>query len=239
MRILVVEDNQIVREAVSAALNAQKFSFDIATNGQDGWFKGATEEYDCAILDIVLPDLDGLTVLKRWRSENVRLPVLLLTSRGKWFERVEGLNSGADDYLPKPFRIAELIARLTAIVRRSKGNASSQISCQGLLIDLQEGQVFTKHGDIDLAPLEWRVVSLLAQEKGSTVKTQRLIEHVYGVNSDKSANALEALIKRVRRKLPVDLIRTRRGVGYLMADCEKTVAGACPPKPDNNFPTQH
>ncbi len=239
MRILLVEDNQIVREAVTAALNARKFTLDVATNGRDGWFMGTTEDYDCAILDIGLPDIDGLTVLKRWRAENIALPVLMLTSRGKWFERVEGLNLGADDYLPKPFRIAELVARLSAVVRRSKGNASSQIFCQGILIDLQNGRVSAEDGHIELAPLEWRVVSLLAQEKGSTVATQRLIEHVYGVNSDKSANALEALIKRLRRKLPADLIRTRRGIGYMIADHDTVMTPALSPSTSAALVTKH
>jgi two-component system, OmpR family, response regulator len=229
VRVLLVEDNQIVREAVTAALAAQKYLIDIATTGRDGWYMGATEDYDCAILDIGLPDIDGLTILRRWRSENVTLPVLLLTSRGRWFERVEGLNVGADDYLPKPFRIAELLARLAAIVRRSKGNASSLICCQDVFIDLQNGKVTASDGEVELAPLEWRVISLLAQEKGSAVPTQRLIDYVYGVNSDKSANALEALIKRLRRKLPADLIRTRRGIGYMISGQETAAAETTEP----------
>lgn len=239
MRILLVEDNQIVREAVGAALHAQKFLVDISATGQDGWFRGATEDYDCAILDLSLPDLDGLTILRRWRSDNVDVPVLVLTSRSRWFERVEGLDLGADDYLAKPFRLAELIARLNAIVRRSKGLASSQVACQGVLVDLHHGKVSANDCDIELAPLEWRVISLLAQEKGTTVSTHRLMDHVYGVNSDKSANALEALIKRLRRKLPVDLIRTRRGVGYLIVDNDARADAASASHPADAFPTEH
>jgi two-component system, OmpR family, response regulator len=217
MHVLLIEDNQIVREAVTAALHAHDFSFDIAMTGHDGWMLGATQDYDCAILDLVLPDMDGLTILQRWRAENVTMPVLVLTSRGRWFERVEGLNLGADDYLVKPFRIAELVARISSIVRRSKGNASAQIQCHGLVVDLQNQTVATGDGEIALGPLEWRVIALLAQNKGAFVSAQRLIDYIYGINSDKSANALEALIKRLRQKLPGDLIRTRRGAGYMIA----------------------
>ena len=239
MRILLVEDNQIVREAVGAALHAQKFLVDISATGQDGWFRGATEDYDCAILDLGLPDLDGLTILRRWRSDNIDMPVLVLTSRARWFERVEGLNLGADDYLAKPFRLAELIARLNAVVRRSKGLASSRIACQGILIDLHNGKISANNCDIELAPLEWRVIALLAREKGATVPAHRLMDHVYGVNSDKSANALEALIKRLRRKLPVDLIRTRRGVGYMIADQDASTDAASHAHPGGAFPREH
>lgn len=218
MRILLVEDNQIIRDAITAALQGQKFIVDTAKSGPDGWLKGASDDYDCAILDIILPGLDGLTILKRWRAENIDFPVMMLTSRGKWFERVEGLNLGADDYLPKPFRIAELIARLNALIRRSRSQTAPQIKCDGVLIDLRHGKIIAKDYDIELAPLEWRVISLLAQEKGMAVPSHRLIDHVYGINSDKSANALEALIKRLRRKLPGDVIRTRRGVGYMLSE---------------------
>ena len=239
MRILLVEDNHIVREAVGAALHAQKFMVDISATGQDGWFRGATEDYDCAILDLSLPDLDGLTILRRWRSDKVDVPVLVLTSRSRWFERVEGLNLGADDYLGKPFRLAELIARLNAIVRRSKGLVSLQIACQGILVDLHNGKVSANDCDIELAPLEWRAIALLAQEKGTTVPTHRLMDHVYGVNSDKSANALEALIKRLRRKLPVDLIRTRRGIGYTIAGSEDRADAARASHPGVARPIEH
>lgn len=207
-----------MRDAIASALCRFDYAVDVADNGQEGWFLGSCEDYDAIVLDLNLPDLDGLAVLKRWRDENISTPVLVLTVRGKWLERVKGINLGADDYLAKPFQMAELIARLNAIIRRSKGHSSSLISCSGITVDMLCRAVTSKGKTIELSPLEWRVLSHLMQNKGHSISSHDLMEHVYGVNSQRGINALEALIKRLRQKLPTSVIRTRRGFGYLICD---------------------
>ena len=191
---------------------------DSAVCGDEGWFLGSSEDYDAIILDLNLPKLDGLSILKRWREEGINTPVIVLTSRGKCFERVRGINAGADDYLPKPFQMEELVARLYAIVRRSKGAASSLVRCGEVALNLVNGTVLAQGKLLELAPLERRALTLLMQEKGKPIPSHELFDHIYGYNSSKSPNALEALIKRLRAKLPPNFIRTRRGIGYMICD---------------------
>ena len=224
MRILLVEDNRIVREAVGFALKRRDYHVDIVTHGEEGWFLGSSEEYDAIILDLNLPDVDGLTVLRGWRGEGINTPVIVLTSKGKCFERVKGINAGADDYLPKPFQMEELVARLHAIVRRSKGASSSLVTCGDVSLNLVNGTAIANGKMLELAPLERRALTLLMQDCGKPIPSHELFDHVYGVNSNKSSNALEALVKRLRAKLPRNFIRTRRGIGYIVSDDSDVVA---------------
>lgn len=222
MRVLLVEDDASVRDALVRDLDAEDYVVEVTDSGEEAAFLGATEDYDAIILDLSLPDIDGLAVLEGWRNENVETPVLVLTARGSWLDRVEGINRGADDYLPKPFRVEELVARLGAIIRRSKGHASAQIACSGVVLDLIAKTVAVDGREVELAPLEFRALAHLMQNSGQTISAHELMEHIYGVHAERNTNALEALILRLRKKTRVSLIRTRRGIGYIVdADLTK------------------
>lgn len=216
MRILIVEDEQAIAQDIACALNAAGFVSEISLSGEDGWYKGGTEEFDAAILDLGLPQLDGLSILKRWRAEGQNLPVLILTALGNWDQRVEGFEAGADDYLPKPFRMEELIARLRAILRRTSGASAPKISVGSFTLDTNQMRVFNNGQPIQLTPLEYRLFSFLVHHRGQTVSKQMLNDHVYALNHERSDNSIEALVRRVRQKLGRDVIETRRGFGYLI-----------------------
>ena len=220
MRILLVEDDPRIRQDVTAALEAAGFVVDSETNGEEGWFLGDTETYAAAILDLGLPGMDGLTVLKRWRAEGRDMPVLVLTARGAWSERVEGIDAGADDYLPKPFRMEELVARLRAIIRRSGGQASPVVTAGDAELDTRQMRLSVRGVPISLSPQEYRLVAYLMLHKGRVVPQQELSEHLQSVHFERESNAIEVLVGRVRRKLPVALIETRRGFGYVVNDPE-------------------
>jgi len=228
VRVLLVEDNRITCEAIKFALTRRDIWVESTPSGDEGWFQGSSEDFDAIILDLNLPELDGLTILKRWREEGIQTPVLILTCKGKCIDRVRGINTGADDYLPKPFQMAELVARLNAIIRRSKGASSSQVTCGDVSLNLLNGTIMAHGKIIDLAPLERRALTLLMQERGKPVPSHELFDHVYGLNSTKSPNALEALIKRLRAKLPRDFIRTRRGIGYMIPENDNSAAPVMP-----------
>ena len=216
MRILLVEDDERVAEGVSAALNAAGFVVDLACDGEDAWFRGETESYAAAILDLGLPGLDGLSVLRKWRAAGQRLPVLILTARGDWSERVEGIDAGADDYLPKPFRMEELIARLRALIRRAAGQASALLVHGRITLDTRRMAVSVDGVPIHLSPQEYRLVSYLMQHAGRVVSQLELTEQLYAQDFERDSNAVEVLVGRVRRKLGAELIETRRGFGYLV-----------------------
>ena len=220
MRILLVEDDPRIRQDVTAALEAAGFVVDSETNGEEGWFLGDTETYAAAILDLGLPGMDGLTVLKRWRAEGRDMPVLVLTARGAWSERVEGIDAGADDYLPKPFRMEELVARLRAIIRRSGGQASPVVTAGDAELDTRQMRLSVRGVPISLSPQEYRLVAYLMLHKGRVVPQQELSEHLQSGHFERESNAIEVLVGRVRRKLPVALIETRRGFGYVVNDPE-------------------
>ena len=205
---------------MTAALEAAGFVVDSETNGEEGWFLGDTETYAAAILDLGLPGMDGLTVLKRWRAEGRDMPVLVLTARGAWSERVEGIDAGADDYLPKPFRMEELVARLRAIIRRSGGQASPVVTAGDAELDTRQMRLSVRGVPISLSPQEYRLVAYLMLHKGRVVPQQELSEHLQSVHFERESNAIEVLVGRVRRKLPVALIETRRGFGYVVNDPE-------------------
>lgn len=214
MRVLVVEDEPRIAADLERALKAAGFLVEAVADGEAAWFRGGTENYDLIVLDLNLPRLDGLTVLKRWRAEGCESPVLILTARGAWTERVEGIDAGADDYLPKPFRMEELIARARALVRRAggRGNATQQIG--RLTVDLNRMTAAIDGIPVPVTPLEFRLISYLALNRDRTVPPTELLEHLYGDDDSREANAVEAIITRLRRKLGPGVIGTRRGFGY-------------------------
>jgi len=218
MRILLVEDDDRIRQDVAAALEAAGYVVDSEANGEEAWFVGGTETYAAAVLDLGLPGMDGLTVLKRWRAEGHDFPVLVLTARGAWTERVEGIDAGADDYLPKPFRMEELVARLRAIIRRSGGQANPVVSVGEAELDTRQMRLSISGVPINLSPQEYRLVAYLMLHKGRVVPQQELSEHLQSAHFERESNAVEVLVGRVRRKVPIALIETRRGFGYIVAE---------------------
>jgi DNA-binding response OmpR family regulator len=216
MRILLVEDDEKTAEAVSASLTAAGYVVDHEADGEEAWFKGDTEPYAAIVLDLGLPGMDGLSVLRKWRQAGQTFPVLILTARGDWNERVEGIDAGADDYLPKPFQMQELIARLRAIVRRSAGQAAPVITISAVSLDTRQMRVTVDGVPIHLSPQEYRLVSYLMHHTGRVVSQHELTELLYAQDFERDSNAVEVLVGRVRKKLGVNLIQTRRGFGYVI-----------------------
>ena len=217
MRVLLAEDDDRIAANVSAALELAGFAVDREKDGDDAWHRGDTESYDAIVLDIGLPSLDGISALKRWRRAGRMAPVLILTARGNWEERVEGIDAGADDYLTKPFRIEELVARLRALVRRASGNANPVIEAAGLSLDTRQMRVSLGGQPIALTPQEYRLVAYLVHHRGRVIDQLELTEHLYSLDHERDSNAIEVLVGRVRRKLGADVIETRRGFGYCIA----------------------
>ncbi len=220
MRILIVEDNADVARQIKSALVHELYVVDIALDGEEGLFLGETEPYDAIILDLGLPKLDGLSILQRWRSSANEVPVLILTSRDTWREKVTGLRAGADDYLAKPFEFEELLARLEALIRRASGHASSTLTCDNVFLDTNSARVTMDGNLIDLTALEYRTLEYLMQHPDKVVSKTELTEHIYNQNFDLDSNVIEVLINRLRRKLKADLINTRRGLGYQLKESE-------------------
>jgi DNA-binding response OmpR family regulator len=216
--LLVVEDEPRISDGIKSALDAAGYACDVAADGEDAWFRGDTEAYDLVVLDLGLPKLDGLSVLKRWRAAGRNMPVLVLTARGTWPERVEGIDAGADDYLAKPFRTEELLARVRALIRRSVGQSNALMEAGNLSLDTRQMRILAGGEAVQASPLEYRLIAYLMHHKGRVVSPHELIEHLYGDDDARNANALEALIMRLRKKLGADAIETRRGFGYKIAD---------------------
>lgn len=214
MRVLVAEDELVVAQDVARAISQQGFVATLVHDGEDAWFQGSTEQFAAIVLDLGLPKLDGLSVLKRWRSEGILTPVIVLSARGTWSERVEGIDAGADDYLPKPFAMEELLARLRAIMRRTSGVTSSVIENGDLRFDLRTGTVFNKGTQVNLTPLEFRLLHHLLTNSERNVTKEELAEQLYSINHEREVNAIEALVSRVRRKLGPQVIDSKRGFGY-------------------------
>jgi two-component system OmpR family response regulator len=217
MRVLVVEDNAALAAQLRGTLETEGFAVDAAADGEEALFLGTTEPYDVVVLDLGLPRLDGLTVLRRWRGDGRRMPVLLLTARDAWSEKVSGLNAGADDYLGKPFAMAELVARLRALIRRAHGLATPEIVLGALRIDTAARAV-TWHGAVmRLTALEYGLLGYLAHHPGRLVSKTELTEHLYAQDFDRDSNTLEVVVGRLRRKLGHEVIETVRGQGYRLA----------------------
>lgn len=216
MRILLVEDDIRVAEGLVAALEVAGYVVDHVADGETAWFRGGTESYSAVVLDLGLPGIDGLSVLKRWREEGRDFPVLILTARGNWDERVEGIDAGADDYLAKPFQMEELLARLRAILRRSVGVANPIITIGRVKLDTRQMRVIVDGMPVRLSPQEYRLVSYLMTHAGRVVSQLELTEQLYAQDFERESNAIEVLVGRVRRKLGVDLVETRRGFGYIV-----------------------
>jgi DNA-binding response OmpR family regulator len=216
MRILVVEDDDGIAATLRSALELAGFLVEREANGENGWFRGDTEAFDAIILDLGLPVLDGLTVLKRWRKAGIATPIMILTARGNWDERVEGIDAGADDYLAKPFRVEELIARTRALLRRSAGHPSPIIELGDISLDTRQVRVARAGLAVPLSPQEYRLVSYLMHHRGRVVGQPELTEHLYLQDTELDSNAIEVLVRRVRQKLGMESIVTRRGFGYGM-----------------------
>ncbi|PXA91694.1 DNA-binding response regulator [Nostoc sp. 3335mG] len=214
MRILLVEDDADLGQSIAKALRGENFAVDLATNGIDAAHLGDTESYDAAVLDLGLPQMDGLSVLKAWRDADRPLPVLILTARDAWSDKVAGFKAGADDFLTKPFRVEELVMRLRAIVRRSAGHAATRIDCGPLSFDSQSGQFELDGFPLRLTALEWRVLSALILAKETVIERLALLERVYEGDADTDSNSLEVIVGRLRKKIGASLIETVRGRGY-------------------------
>jgi len=217
MKILVVEDEPLLAQQMQQQLTEQGFIVDCAYDGEEAHFMGSTETYDAVVLDLGLPKIDGLTVLKKWRAENLTMPVIILTARSLLHEKIEGLNAGADDYLAKPFQMAELVARLQALVRRAAGKASSIVTVADIRLDISASTV-TKAGlSITLTAHEFKVLSYLMLHLGQVVSRATLIEHIYAQDFDRDSNTIEVFVGRLRKKLGSKVIETVRGLGYRIA----------------------
>ncbi len=214
MRVLVVEDEPNLLRQLKTALEGAGYAIDTAADGEDAHYLGSTENYDAVILDLGLPEVDGLTVLDRWRKEGRTAPVLVLTARDSWSDKVAGLDAGADDYLAKPFQTEELIARLRALIRRSTGNASSELTAGLVRLDTRSGRVTLNGEPVKLTAQEFKLLSYLMHHKGKVVSRTELIEHIYDQDFDRDSNTIEVFITRIRKKLGADLISTTRGLGY-------------------------
>lgn len=214
MRILLVEDDTLLADGIARALRAEHFAVDVAANGEDGAHLGDTGSYDAAVLDLGLPIKSGITVLEEWRAAGRALPVLILTARDGWSEKVAGFRAGADDYLTKPFRVEELVMRLRALVRRATGNAAARIQCGPISFDAQTGQVERDGLPLRLTALEWRVLTTLMLRKDVVVDRLDLLDHVYEGDADPDSNSLEVIVGRLRKKIGAERIETVRGRGY-------------------------
>ena len=214
MRILVVEDDPDLNRQLVEALKEAGYAVDAATDGEEGHFLGDTEPYDAVVLDIGLPTMDGISVLEQWRRDGRAMPVLLLTARDRWSDKVAGIDAGADDYVAKPFHMEEILARLRALVRRAAGHASSEIECGALRLDTRAGRVTVDGNPVKLTSHEYRLLAYLMHHMGRIVSRTELVEHLYDQDFDRDSNTIEVFVGRLRKKIAVDVIETVRGLGY-------------------------
>jgi two-component system OmpR family response regulator len=214
MRVLVVEDDTNLNRQLKDALTEAGYAVDVAFDGEEGHFLGDTEPYDTIILDIGLPQMDGLSVLEEWRRAGRTTPVLLLTARDRWSDKVQGIDAGADDYVAKPFHMEEVLARVRALVRRAAGHASNEIVCGPVRLDARSGKVTVDGQSVKLTSHELRLLSYLMHHKGKVISRTELTEHLYDQDFDRDSNTIEVFVGRLRKKLPEDCIQTVRGLGY-------------------------
>lgn len=218
MRILVVEDDVNLNRQLKEALTEAGYAVDVAFDGEEGHFLGDTEPYDAVVLDIGLPQKDGLSVLEDWRRSSKTMPVLLLTARDRWSDKVQGIDAGADDYVAKPFHMEEVLARVRALVRRAAGLASNEIVAGSVRLDARSGKVTVDGQSVKLTSHELRLLSYLMHHKGKVISRTELTEHLYDQDFDRDSNTIEVFVGRLRKKLPDDCIQTVRGLGYQIAE---------------------
>ena len=221
MRILVVEDDRDLSRQLGAALTETNYTVDFAYDGDEGHYLGEGEPYDAIILDLGRPNMDGVSVLKRWRDSGLNVPVLILTARDGWSEKVAGFDAGADDYVTKPYRVEEVLARLRALIRRAAGHASPELTCNGVRLDTRNGRVSVDGAPVKLTAHEFKVLSYLMHHPDEVVSRTELTEHIYEQDFDKDSNTIEVFVGRLRKKLRSDLIETVRGLGYRLVDSSK------------------
>ena len=221
MRLLVVEDDPDLSRQLESALRDAGYAVDVAFDGEEGHFLGDTEPYDAVVLDLGLPKMDGVTVLERWRKDGRTMPVLILTARDLWSDKVAGFDAGADDYVSKPFYTEEVLARIRAILRRSGGQASPELKCGPLLIDTRSARVSVNGEPVKLTSLEYRLLTYLMHHQGRVVSRSELVEHLYDQDFDRDSNTIEVFVGRVRKKLKINLIQTIRGLGYSLTAPEE------------------
>ncbi|HET6376291.1 MAG TPA: response regulator transcription factor [Methylocella sp.] len=214
MRLLVVEDDKDLNRQIAAALSQAGYAVDRAFDGEEGWFLGDTEPYDAVVLDLGLPKKDGIAVLSEWRRAGRNMPVLILTARDGWSEKVKGFDAGADDYVAKPFHIEEILARLRALLRRAAGHATSELQCGPVHLDTRTGRVTVDGNPVKLTSHEFRLLSYLMHHAGRIVSRMEIVEHLYEQDFDRDSNTIEVFVGRLRKKLGVDVIKTLRGLGY-------------------------
>ncbi len=214
MRVLLVEDEPTLAAQLRQALGDAGYTVDHADNGRDAWYMGGVQPYDAVVLDLGLPVLDGLTVLRRWRSEQMMAPVLILTARDQWHEKVTGIDAGADDYLTKPFHAEELLARLRALIRRSSGQASPLLQCGPIALDTRSARVSVDGLPVSLTAHEFKLLSYFMHHPNQVLSRSELSEHIYAQDSDRDSNTIEVFVARLRKKLPAEWIETVRGLGY-------------------------
>ena len=217
MRVLVVEDDADLSRQLIAALAKAGYAADAAFDGEEGAYLGETEPYDAIILDLGLPNIDGLSVLERWRRNDVKAPVLILTARDRWSEKVAGINAGADDYVAKPFQMEEVIARIRALLRRSVGFAKAELQCGPMRLDTRSATVTCEGEPVKLTGLEFRLLSYLMHHQARVVSRSELVDHLYQQDFDRDSNTIEVFIGRLRRKIPAAIIHTVRGLGYCVS----------------------
>ena len=218
MRVLVVEDDPDLNRQLVTALTDAGYAVDKAMDGEEGHFLGDTEPYDAVVLDLGLPVLDGVSVLEKWRRAGRKMPVIILTARDRWSDKVAGFDAGADDYVTKPFHMEEVLARVRALVRRTAGHASSEISCGPVTLDTKGARVLVNGMAIKLTSLEYRLLDYLMHHKGKVVSRSELVEHLYDQDFDRDSNTVEVFVGRLRKKLGVDVLHTIRGMGYCISE---------------------
>ena len=223
MRLLVVEDDPDLNRQLVDALGEAGYVVDSATDGEEGHFLGDTEPYDAVILDLGLPVMDGVTILETWRRDGHKMPVLILTARDRWSDKVAGFDAGADDYVSKPFHMEEVLARIRALLRRNAGHATSEIECGPLTVDTKAARAMIDGRALKLTSLEYRLLAYLAHHKGRVISRTELVEHLYDQDFDRDSNTIEVFVGRLRKKLGVDLLKTVRGLGYCLSEPEDAV----------------
>ena len=218
MRVLVAEDEPLLARELARALAAAGYVVDAAGDGERADFLVETERYDAVVLDLGLPGVDGLTLLRRWREGSIGVPVLVLTARGSWHEKVQGIDSGADDYVTKPFRIEEVLARLRALVRRAAGHAAPELRCGSVVLDPRQARVTRDGAPVKLTSHEFRLLAYLMHQRGRVVSQTELVEHLYAQSFERDSNTVEVFVARLRRKLGASFIETVRGLGYRVGE---------------------